>query len=195
MPLDRACSPPQKPALVTDGIRAGSTQWRKASVCGSSAGRFAPAAFRKTLLSAYAQLSPLSDRRPKPFALKNNLNPPCPINIPTLRWNPSKWQNMKSGQSHSSSNPSQQVSLNWEKFPDRHRHYLYLCEFERKQIEPLARLQKWKPGLPENPALTGLQLGFTRRFRFSPPGFGCRRDFRPPGRTHGGLLFHHRFGR
>jgi len=73
MPLDRARSPPQKPALVTDGIRSCSTQWRKASVCGSSAGRFAPAAFRKTLLSACAQLSPLSNRRPKPENFHNGV--------------------------------------------------------------------------------------------------------------------------
>jgi hypothetical protein len=35
MPSDRTRSPPQKPALVTDGIRSSLTQWRKASVCGS----------------------------------------------------------------------------------------------------------------------------------------------------------------
>jgi hypothetical protein len=46
MPRDRARSPPQKPVLVTDGIRPSSAQRRKASVVGSAAGRFAPAAFR-----------------------------------------------------------------------------------------------------------------------------------------------------
>ncbi|MGA2179124.1 MAG: hypothetical protein ABSH15_06035 [Verrucomicrobiota bacterium] len=45
LPFDHACSAPQKIALVTSYI-CGLPQQRRASVCGSAAGRCAPAAFR-----------------------------------------------------------------------------------------------------------------------------------------------------
>jgi len=64
-PFDDARFTTQIRALVTSGIH-NKPPLRWASVCGSAAGRSAPAAIRQALFSASAPLSPLADPRPKP---------------------------------------------------------------------------------------------------------------------------------